>query len=75
MPDILHAVETVDDSSYSMISVCIPINNSGVIPLDGDNYSKKLKKIIQDTLEDTILIEDMARNIGVSPYHMILANR
>lgn len=71
MPDVLHAVETVNNKAYSMISICIPIDKMGEEFIDESSYSKRLKRIILDTPENTFLIEDMARKIGVSPYHMI----
>lgn len=71
MPDILHAVESVGDTAYSMISICVPIDKIKEEYIEENNYSKRLKKIILDTPENTLLIDDMAQGIGVSPYHMI----
>ena len=38
---------------------------------DEQNYSNTLKKMIINVPENRFSIEDMAQNIGVSPYHMI----
>lgn len=71
MPDIPHAVEPVNGTTYSMISVCISVNE---MPDESENeitYLKRLKKLILDAPENVFLIEDMAQSIAVSPYHMI----
>lgn len=70
-PDTPHAIETVHGTAYSMISVCISVdempNRAGMEA----TCMEKLKKRILDTPEDVFLVEDMARSIGMSPYHMI----
>lgn len=71
MPDILHALESVNDTAYSMISICVPVDKINEESIEENNYSKSLKKIILDTPENTLSINDMALSIGVSPYHMI----
>lgn len=71
MPDVLHAVENINNKAYSMISICIPIDKMGEEFVGESGYSKRLKSRIMDTPENTFFIEDMARSIGVSPYHMI----
>jgi len=71
MPDVLHAVGAVNNTTYSMISICVPIDKIGDEPICESSYLKRLKDIISDMPENTFLIKDMARNIGVSPYHMI----
>lgn len=40
---------------------------------EGDviSYTKRLKQLILDEPEKVLRIEDMAQNIGMSPYHMI----
>lgn len=71
MPDILHAIETVKDTGYSMVSICIPFCKSEQEAVDESSYLKSLKKVISEMPENTYLIDDMARSVGVSPYHMI----
>lgn len=69
--DTPHAIETVNDAAYSMISVCVSVDEMPNREGMGADCIEKLKKLILDTPENVLLIEDMARNIGMSPYHMI----
>ena len=71
LPDMPHAIETVDDAAYSMMCVCISADEMPKRAGTGVSCMEKLKKRILDTPEDVFLIEDMARSIGMSPYHMI----
>lgn len=71
MPDIPHAVEPANGTTYSMISVCIAVNEMPDESEKEITYLKRLKKLIIDTPENVFLIEDMAQSIAVSPYHMI----
>lgn len=71
MPDIPHAVEPVNDTAYSMISICISADKILDESENEINYSKKLKQRIIDAPENVFLIEDMSKSIGISPYHMI----
>ena len=71
MPDTPHAVEKVDDTVYSMISVCISADK---IPNELEKKIccwKRLKQLIVNTPEKVFSIEDMAQSFSVSPYHMI----
>lgn len=70
-PDTPHAIETVNDAPYSMISVCVSVDGTPRRAGMKTNGMEKLKKRILDTPEDVLFIEDMARSIGMSPYHMI----
>lgn len=70
-PDTPHAIETVNGTAYSMITVCVftdDITNRAGMEV---TCMEKLKRRILDTPEDALLIKDMARSIGMSPYHMI----
>lgn len=71
MPDVLHTVEALNNKAYSMISICFPVDKMGDEFIGESGYLKRLKSKILDTPENTFFIRDMARNIGVSPYHMI----
>lgn len=71
LPDTPHAIETVNDAPYSMISVCVSVDETQNRAGMGADCMERLKKRILDTPEDVLLIEDMARGIGMSPYHMI----
>lgn len=71
MPDIPHAVNSVNGTTYSMISACIA---TGEMPDELENettYLKGLKQLIIDAPENIFLIKDMAQSMAVSPYHMI----
>lgn len=71
LPDTPHAVEPLNGIAYSMINVCI---SGDTIPVEAGNemrYEKKLKQIILNAPENTLLIEDMAQRVGISPYHLI----
>lgn len=71
LPDTPHAVEAVNDTPYSMIIVCAAVDE--MPDENGNEISciKSLKRLILDAPENVLLIEDMAQNIGMSPYHMI----
>lgn len=71
MPDIPHAVESVNGTAYSMISICISADKILDESENEINYLKKLKQIIIDAPENEFFIEDMAKSVGISPYHMI----
>ena len=71
MPDIPHAVEPVNGGTYSMISICVPVDRILDRSESGMSFTAKLKQLILDTPENKLLIQDMAQSISVSPYHMI----
>lgn len=71
LPDIPHAINPVNDTAYSMISVCISVGNMLDESENETACLKRLKKIILDAPEDQFLIEEMARCMGISQYHMI----
>lgn len=70
-PDTPHAIETVNGAAYSMISFCVFVDEMPNREGMRADCIEKLKKLILDAPEDVLLIEDMARTIGMSPYHMI----
>lgn len=71
LPDTPHAVEPVNDTAYSMVSVCISADKMPVEAANEISYVKKLKHMILETPENGFSIEDMAEQICISPYHMI----
>lgn len=73
MPDISHAIEPADDSAYTMLSVCIPVDKAidEMVGQADVSYIKKLRQIILNAPENVFLIRDMAKDMCVSPYHMI----
>ena len=66
MPNVLHAIDTVDDTPYSMMVLCI--RTEAVID---DNNLADLQHAIIEKPENIYLIEEMAADIQTSPYHMI----
>ncbi len=68
MPDMPHAVEPVEDTAYSMVSVSVPADQ---VLCEEENEITCLKKFIFKELGNSFLIEDMAQRMGISPYHMI----
>lgn len=71
MPDVPHAVEPVSGNAYSMLSICLSADKMPEEPEREVSPAKRLKRMILDAPENAFLIEDMARSIAVSPYHMI----
>ena len=71
LPDTPHAVEAVKDTPYSMIIICVSVDEMSDEGRNEISCIKKLKQLILDTPENVLLIEDMAQSIGMSPYHMI----
>lgn len=82
-PDTPHAIEAVDDTPYSM--VCLSAAVDKMFHEDGGKAAGKvfggeagettgvmrLKQLILASPENAFSIENMARHIGMSPYHMI----
>ena len=74
-PNVLHEIKTVDGQCYSMDVLCIRVNESesahncdyanAVARLD------ELRKSILENPENIYLIEQMAHDACVSPFHMI----
>lgn len=71
LPDIPHALDPVNDTPYSMVSVCIPDDGMLQEWKNEIGYIKRLKKMILDEPDNTLFLKDIAQNLGVSPYHMI----
>jgi len=71
MPDIPHEINPINSTAYSMISVCVPVGETFDKSENKINASKKLKQMILNAPENVFFIRDMAKNIGISPYHMI----
>ena len=71
MPDIPHALEPINDKSYSMIALCIPADRISDKTEKEICYAKRLKQHILNAPENKFSIEDMAQSINISPYHMI----
>ncbi len=70
-PDTPHAIEAVEGTTYSMIAICVSVDEMPEWEVNGGHYIMRLKGLILEAPEDAFLIKDMARTINVSPYHMI----
>lgn len=68
MPDIPHAVESVNDTAYSMISICISANKILEESENEVNYSKKLKQIIIDAPGNTCQIKSRVSGSHISVF-------
>ncbi len=66
MPNVLHDIKPADEDPYSMVVLCI--RTDAVV--DDDNL-KELQDTIMEKPENIYLIEEMAEDSQVSPYHMI----
>lgn len=71
MPDVPHAIEPSGSTAYSMLSVCITADDAFDKSDDIKGGSNRLKYMILNTPERPFAIRDMARSVGISPYHMI----
>ena len=66
LPNVLHGIEPADNAPYSMVVMCI--RTEAVV---ADEDLKELQDIILEKPENIYLIEEMAEDTQVSPYHMI----
>jgi AraC-like DNA-binding protein len=65
-PDVLHELKPVDDNGYSMLVTCVKTQTS-----NGNGELVELKDSILDQPENLYLIEEMARDTNISPFHLI----
>lgn len=65
-PNVIHEIRTVEDDTYSMMVLCVETETE-----TDDEYLKYLQNTILDNPENIYLIEEMARDSQISPYHMI----
>ena len=74
-PDVLHEIKTVDGKSYSMVVLCIAVDTAE--DSFRNNYEdavarlNELRKSILENSENIYLIEQMAHDACISPFHMI----
>ena len=73
-PDVLHEIKPVDDKGYSMLVTCVRVPSPE--PDNSDNKSDEtslveLKDSILDQPENLYLIEEMAQDTNISPFHLI----
>ena len=67
-PDSVHEVKPVDEKGYSMLVTCLRIPEPQEA---GDPALLELKDTILDSPENMYLIEEMAQDSNISPYHLI----
>ena len=75
-PNVLHEIKTIDGKSYSMVVLCIAIDNATEKTFS-DNYEDAVARLnelrisILENPENIYLIEQMAHDACISPFHMI----
>ena len=68
LPDTAHGIEALDNTTYSMISSCIPVPQ---INAEAENHTdsiRQLKQMITDAPEHIFLIAHMAACISLTPH-------
>ena len=72
-PDVLHEIKPLDDKGYSMLITCVRVPAQS--PADSGDKSDapliELKDSILDQPENIYLIEEMAQDTNISPFHLI----
>lgn len=74
MPNIAHAIAPFGKNGegfYSMICLCIKAENMNHVYKELNNYTEQLQKMMLDSPEEPFSIEDMAKSVCISPFHMI----
>lgn len=73
-PDVLHEIKPVDEKGYSMLVTCLRVTMQGQSDVDKDVVNGplvELKDSILDQPENLYLIEEMAKDTNISPFHLI----
>ena len=80
-PDVLHEIQPVENQPYSMMVLCIKVdeecessNSNSASQSDYKEAAARLKKLRNNILkspENIYLIEEMAKDSNISPFHMI----
>ena len=73
-PDVLHEIKPVDEKGYSMLVTCLRLTMKGQSDVDKDVVDGplvELKDSILDRPENLYLIEEMAKDTNISPFHLI----
>ena len=69
-PDTLHELKPVNEKGYSMLVACIRFSKLSKSN-DDSTYLAELKDTILEQSENIYLIEEMAKDSNISPWHMI----
>ena len=73
-PDVLHEIKPLDEKGYSMLVTCLRVTMQGQSDVDKDVVDGplvELKDSILDQPENLYLIEEMAKDTNISPFHLI----
>ena len=72
-PDVLHEIKPVDEKGYSMLVTCVRVPTPEPASTDDktDTTLIELKDSILDQPENLYLIEEMAQDTNISPFHLI----
>ncbi|SEQ59713.1 AraC-type DNA-binding protein [Treponema bryantii] len=72
-PDVLHEIKPVDDKGYSMLVTCVRVPAQAQTDPDDKSDAPliELKDSILDQPENLYLIEEMAQDTNISPFHLI----
>ena len=65
-PNVLHELRPADGRPYSVMVLCIRTETKAA-----DDYLQELQDTILEKPENIYLIEEMAKDSRISPYHMI----
>jgi transcriptional regulator GlxA family with amidase domain len=69
-PNTLHEIKTVGDECYSMVVLCTALEPDEVVADDCARLDELQKSILENP-ENIYLIEQMAHDACISPFHMI----
>ena len=69
-PNILHEIKTVGDECYSMVVLCTALELDEIVADDCARLDELQKSILENP-ENIYLIEQMAHDACISPFHMI----
>ena len=71
--DVLHEIKPVDEKGYSMLVTCVRIPAQELDQSDkaAESPLVELKDSILDQPENLYLIEEMAQDTNISPFHLI----
>ena len=68
-PDVVHEIKPADEKGYSMVVTCIRTESKERQEKAGELF--ELKESILDRPENIYLIEEMAQDSKLSPFHLI----
>ena len=69
-PNTLHEIKTVGDECYSMVVLCTALEVDEIVAEDCARLDELQKSILENP-ENIYLIEQMAHDACISPFHMI----